>query len=135
VTVGKRDTRRGGGLVAPTRTEIEEVILELLAEDLGVAAGELREELVAAGPQLPVDSLIMVEILTRVEARFGIKVEETAATAFALRSVADFVELIYGLIQATTTEEGRGDAGRADGEQRGRPAGLAEAGGPAEGGP
>lgn len=97
--------------MAPTRTEIEEVILELLAEDLGVAAGGLREELGAAGPQLPVDSLIMVEILTRVEARFGIKVEETAATAFALRSVADFVELIHGLIQATATEEGRGDAG------------------------
>jgi acyl carrier protein len=83
------------------------VILELLGEELKTEPGELGQRLSAAGADMPIDSLIMVEILVRVETRFGVRVAETAPTARALRSVCGFAELIVDLVEEGEDEDGR----------------------------
>jgi acyl carrier protein len=86
-------------MAAPTCAEVEEVVLGLLAEDLGKDPRALRAELAAAGEDLPIDSQLMVEILARIEARFAVRVPETVPTAVAMRSVRRFAEFIVGLIE------------------------------------
>lgn len=93
-------------LTRTTRVEVESVILELLGEELKTEPGELGQRLSAAGAQMPIDSVIMVEILVRVETRFGVRVAETAPTAWALRSVCGFAELIVTLAQKNEAEDG-----------------------------
>jgi acyl carrier protein len=88
----------------PTRGDVEAVILELLGKELETDPGELRDQLAASGAELPIDSLILVEIMVDVEKRFGVRVPEDSATAAALQSVSTFVELILALIEETYAE-------------------------------
>lgn len=88
----------------PARGDVEAVILELLGKELEAEPGELREQLAASGAELPIDSLILVEIMADVEKRFGVRVPEDLATAAALQSVSAFVDLLIALIEKTYAE-------------------------------
>jgi acyl carrier protein len=90
--------------MSPTRGDVEAVILELLGKELEAEPEELREQLAASGAELPIDSLILVEIMVDVEKRFGVRVPEDSATAAALQSVSAFVDLIIALIEETYAE-------------------------------
>lgn len=77
-----------------TLEEIEDVIVALLAAELGEDLDEYRAELAAAGPSLPCDSVIAVEIMVKVEQRCGVQLELNAETARAMRSVKSFAALV-----------------------------------------
>jgi len=77
-----------------TQCEIEDVIIDLLAEDGGVNPADLRQELEEQGPGLPIDSLLAVEVLVRVEARFGVQLVADPSTAEAMQSVATFASTV-----------------------------------------
>ncbi|MGW5155752.1 hypothetical protein ACWEPN_09750 [Nonomuraea wenchangensis] len=63
--------------------------------------GELRMELESAGQELPVDSILVVEILTRVEARYGIAIRADAEAARSTRSVYTFAGTVLKAIKET----------------------------------
>lgn len=78
-----------------TAAEIAEIVIVLLAEVRGVPPGVLRAELEAAGSQLPVDSVLIAEILTRVEDVCGVRVDVDAEAARSTRSVVTFARTVY----------------------------------------
>jgi acyl carrier protein len=79
---------------------IEEIILEFLAEDAGCPVDQLRAELSAGGLDLPVDSLLAVEVLTRVENATGVRLPAIPETALALRSVHGFALAVIRQLDA-----------------------------------
>ncbi|MGL5825262.1 MAG: acyl carrier protein [Nocardioides sp.] len=83
----------------PSQRDIEDVIVDLLAEDAGTSPADLRALLELEGPGLPVDSLLAVEVLVRVEARFGVQLPTTQVTADAMKSVAEFAKVVRTAIQ------------------------------------
>lgn len=89
-----------------TNQEIEDEVIGILAEHLNADAETSRQELVAGGPEMPIDSLILVEIMARVEARFDVRVPETTAAAAAFSSVLSFVQLIKSLVDENVTVGG-----------------------------
>lgn len=74
--------------------KVESFILELLAEEERRDVEELRAELAAAGSDLPYDSTLLVELMTRVRDRFGVKLKPTLETARDMRSVRGFAERV-----------------------------------------
>jgi acyl carrier protein len=87
--------------VVPTQAEVEDVILELLAQETGSDPETLREELLAEGAEMPYSSLVLVQFVVELEKRYGVRVPDTAASA--LRSVSTFAELIVSLATGDTT--------------------------------
>jgi len=73
---------------------VADIILGFLAEDEGCSVDQLRAELVMAGRELPIDSLLAVEVLVRVQDATGVKLPATADTAFAMRSVHGFAHAV-----------------------------------------
>jgi acyl carrier protein len=67
---------------------VEAAIVELLAQALSQDPDALRQELRTKGQELPVDSLLLVEILCDLEARFAVRLPEDNLTAASLRSVS-----------------------------------------------
>ncbi len=88
----------------PTQHAIEDVIIELLAEDGGVNPADLRRQLEEQGPGLPIDSLLAVEVLVRVEQRFGVQLDANPATAEAMQSVVAFAATVRSAIVALPSE-------------------------------
>lgn len=86
--------------------EIEELILELLAEDAGRPVEVLRGELLERGTMMPVDSLLAAEVLARVQEKAGVELPATAETALALRSVRTFAVAVYDLVLAAAAARG-----------------------------
>lgn len=86
--------------------EIEELILELLAEDAGRPVAVLRDELLERGDMMPVDSLLAAEVLVRVQERVGVELPATAETALALRSVQTFAVAVHDLVLAVVAARG-----------------------------
>lgn len=84
-------------MTGPTPDEVADVLVELLAEDAGMAPEEVRIALTAGGPAWPVDSLLIVEILQKVEDRFGVRIPETKEAAAACSSVRAFAAVVSGL--------------------------------------
>lgn len=82
-----------------TQHDIEDLILELLAEDAKRHPDDLREELAARGATLPIDSLLAAEILARIEDRLGVTIPATAESAASLLSVTAFAKAILRLIE------------------------------------
>jgi acyl carrier protein len=76
--------------------DIEDIILGFLADDDGCSVEQLRKELLGGGQDLPLDSLLAVEVLARVQHATGVKLPATAETAFALRSVRGFALAVLG---------------------------------------
>lgn len=81
-----------------TLEEIEDLIIECLAADAGVGSVEMRSQLEAAGADMPVDSLLAAEVVSRVEERCGVSLPATAENARRLRTVRSFAEAIAGLL-------------------------------------
>ena len=54
-------------------SEIAEIVIGFLAAESGIPASQLRADLEAAGPELPVDSLLVVEVLVKVEDACGVR--------------------------------------------------------------
>jgi acyl carrier protein len=77
-----------------TQADIEELILELLAEEAGLTVAELRAQLIALGSEMPLDSLLAVEILVRVQDATGVVLPATEETARALLSVREFAAAV-----------------------------------------
>lgn len=82
-----------------TRVEIEDLILELLAEQAGLSVEDLRAELMALGEEMPLDSLLAVEILVRVQEATGVVLPATEETAAALLSVRGFAAAVQHQLQ------------------------------------
>lgn len=77
-----------------TVDDITEIVIGLLAQEQGASPGELRAELEAAGSLLPVDSLLVAEVLTRVEDACGVRVRVDAEVAHSTRSVMTFTQTV-----------------------------------------
>ncbi|WP_234337475.1 phosphopantetheine-binding protein [Kitasatospora phosalacinea] len=74
-------------------------MIDFLAEYQDRQHEEIYQELTARGADLPVDSVLVVEILTRVEERYGVSIPADAEAGRSLRSVLAFAETVYNAIQ------------------------------------
>lgn len=91
-----------------TVIDIIGIVIGLLAEESHVPPSELRAKLEADGQELPVNSLLVVEVLTKVEAACGVRLPVTKAVAMSTRSVLSFAWAVRRQLAA------KGEAG--DGE-------------------
>lgn len=82
------------GGVSITEGEVEDIVIELLAVHLERSGAELRTELAAAGADLPIDSLLIAEILTRVEERCAVRIPADADAARSMRSICAFARTV-----------------------------------------
>jgi acyl carrier protein len=87
---------------------IEDLIFELLAEESGMDPIALRRELEEAGQEMPIDSLLAVEVVAAVEERCGVQLPVTAETARNLRSVQNFAAMVRRLMQERSQAVGEG---------------------------
>lgn len=77
-----------------TVEQIVDVVVRLLAVERGESEVEVREELEEGGWDLPIDSLRLVEILTRIKQELGVEVPANVTSARSMRSVRAFAEVI-----------------------------------------
>lgn len=89
---------------------IEDLIIELLAEEAGAIPAVLRTQLEERGDEMPVDSVQAVEVVTKVEARCGIEIPASAETARCLRSVGLFAQMVSRLVAETGHGRAAGDS-------------------------
>lgn len=82
----------------PTSDEVTLLIIELLAELQERDPSEVHAELVDGGAELPVDSLLIVEILTRVEEQLGVRIPADAEAARSTRSVRAFTRTVLDAV-------------------------------------
>ncbi|WP_063791310.1 acyl carrier protein [Streptomyces torulosus] len=80
--------------VTPGTDDIVSVVIEFLAELQEKPAPEVRAELEDGGAEFPVDSLLIVEILTRIEEHYSITIPADRQSAEATRSVQAFARAI-----------------------------------------
>jgi acyl carrier protein len=78
--------------------EVVEVVVDLLAEAEGRPFSEVRAELAVSEPDLLIDSLRIVEILTRVEERCGVSLPADPVIARSTRSVLSFAQAVVDTI-------------------------------------
>jgi acyl carrier protein len=89
-----------------SRREIENLIVALLAELQGQDPEALRSKLAIAGEEMPVDSLLIVEILVQVQEVYGVELPATAESAKNLASVTSFAQAIFEEIQKRPAAKG-----------------------------
>ncbi|MFD8440648.1 phosphopantetheine-binding protein [Streptomyces microflavus] len=82
----------------PDIDDIVSVVIEFLAELQEKTTPEVRVELEDGGAELPVDSLLIVEILTRIEERYSIAIPADRQSAQATRSVQAFARAVQEAI-------------------------------------
>jgi len=87
-------------LTAVSTDEVVDVVVDLLAEEEGRPASEVMAELAASGADLAIDSLRIVEILTRVEERCGVLLPADPVIARSTRSVLRFAQAVLDTINA-----------------------------------
>lgn len=83
-----------------TVDEIVDIVIGLLAEKAGVPADQMRAQLEAAGPELPVDSVLIAEVLSRVEKACGARIPADAEAARSTGSVMAFARTVHKAIPA-----------------------------------
>lgn len=81
-------------VTGPTVEQIVDLVVRLLAAERGKSETEVREKLEEGGEELPIDSLRLVEILTRLEQILGVEVPANVASARSMRSVRAFAAVI-----------------------------------------
>lgn len=79
--------------------DIERVIIDALARERGCTAEEMKRELIGGGMDMPVDSLLAVEVLVRVEEAVGVRLPASPASGQALRSVAAFAQAMADAVE------------------------------------
>ncbi|MHA4815847.1 phosphopantetheine-binding protein [Streptomyces aculeolatus] len=87
------------GSEAVTEEIIVDAVIEALAEAQERPAAELRAELEVSGEDLPVDSVLIAEILATVEAVFGTRLPLDAELTQSTGSVRDFARRIHHAIK------------------------------------
>jgi acyl carrier protein len=98
--VSDTTTRRSGvsTVLTPTKTwtaaEIETLVLELLADELGKDSDDLRAELEEKGASMPVDSLAVFDILVEFRQRTGLTIPKRKLARQTMRSVKTFSEFV-----------------------------------------
>jgi acyl carrier protein len=101
-----QETGERGVVVAGKGLTVEEIagiVIGLLADKAGVPADQMRADLEATGPGLPVDSVLIAEILSRVEEACGARVP---ADAEAARSTGSVMALARTVQKAIPIEGG-----------------------------
>jgi acyl carrier protein len=93
-------------MAVPSVEDIIDVIIDLIASDTHRHSAELRRELEALGPELPVDSLLAVEVLARVEEQFDVHVPPTVESSRNMRSVRRFAQAVHELAVAAERQAG-----------------------------
>lgn len=89
-----------------TADEVIEVVIEVLAAAEERRPEEVMAELTATGgPELVIDSLRIVEILTRVEERFEVHLPASPAIARSTRSVLTFAQAVVDAIEEEARHE------------------------------
>ena len=81
-----------------TVDEIADIVIGLLAEKAGVPADQMRAELEAAGTDLPVDSVLIVEVLAKVGEACGARIPANAETARSTGSVMAFARTVHKVV-------------------------------------
>jgi acyl carrier protein len=87
-------------LTAVGTDEVVGVVVDLLAKEEGRSASDVMAELAASGADLEVDSLRIVEILTRVEERYGVLLPADPVIARSTRSVLSFAQAVVNTVNA-----------------------------------
>jgi acyl carrier protein len=80
--------------MALAQDSAEALVIELLAEEFSRDSDDVRSELEGEGPQMPVDSLDILDILQALEDRTGLRVKADKKTGRSMRSVRDFATRI-----------------------------------------
>ena len=80
--------------------DIEDLTIGFLAEEAKCSPAEMRQCLEEGGGALPIDSILLVEVVVRVEEHCGVQLPTTLETAQNLRSVRDFAAMVYDHVQA-----------------------------------
>ncbi len=89
--------------------DIEDLTIGFLAEEAKCSPDEMRQCLEEGGGALPIDSILLVEVVARVEERCGVHLPTTLETAQNLRSVRDFAVMVYHHVQGERARrEGEG---------------------------
>jgi len=89
--------------------DIEDLTIGFLAEEARCSPAEMRQCLEEGGGALPIDSILLVEVVARVEERCGVHLPTTLETAQNLRSVRDFAVMVYHHVQdVRARREGEG---------------------------
>jgi acyl carrier protein len=78
------------------------IVIRLLAEERGESEEQTRAWLENAGHELPIDSLLIMEILTRVEEECGARIAADADAARSMRSVVRFAETVVTAARASS---------------------------------
>ncbi|HWT92970.1 MAG TPA: hypothetical protein VN238_08250 [Solirubrobacteraceae bacterium] len=73
---------------------VEELVLELLADELGEDAGTLRARLLEKGAAMPIDSLELFDILVDLRKRTGLRIPKKKLRRQTMRSVKLFCEFV-----------------------------------------
>jgi acyl carrier protein len=76
---------------------VEDLIIDLLATNLGLEPEDLRAMLESRGDGMPVDSVLAAEVLAAVEAACGVTLAPTQETAQCLQSVREFAAAVVAL--------------------------------------
>jgi acyl carrier protein len=87
-----------------------DVVIRLLSEERGESEVDTRAWLEEAGRELPIDSLLIVEILTKVEQECGVTIPADVEAARSMRSVVSFAETVVAASR-TTDKGGEGGGG------------------------
>jgi acyl carrier protein len=90
-------------------SDVIDIVVRLLAEERQESEADIRVWLEEAGPDMPIDSLLIVEILARVEEECGVRIPADADAARSMRSVRTFAEAVVAA--AWAAGEGGGDDG------------------------
>jgi acyl carrier protein len=78
---------------------VVDIVIDFLAEHQDRPVQEVYQELAARGHDLPIDSVLIMEILARVEKHFGVRIPADAEAGRSLRSVWAFAETVYDTMQ------------------------------------
>jgi acyl carrier protein len=87
-----------------TISEIEDLVIELLARRAQQEPEDLRHELEQLGAEMPIDSLLLVEIVVELQNRCGVVIPPTPENAYDLRSVRRFAALVHRLVEQAGSE-------------------------------
>ena len=87
-------------------SEIEDLIINLYAEIENKDPKRLRVELEKAGGELPIDSLLAVEILVGVQEECGVELPTSVESAKNLESVTSFAQAMLDEIREQSASKG-----------------------------
>lgn len=82
---------------APGRTEVREVIRELVAEVAGCPPAEIGDD--ARLDDLGIDSLLIVEVVVAIDRRFGVSVPPSEFRG-DIRRVGDVCDVLGGYVES-----------------------------------